>query len=142
LAHGIEIGPWGLVTLALGATPTLTPELEELELELVLEDELPPPVLVDFPPDFPPPLGLELDEELRLKCRLPPGRCIAMLPSMGAKPRAIAISQRVRFIRSLRANGLRYTHRHAERHRQRAKTHDNPRRRRYGEGQDFPISEQ
>ncbi len=61
----MEIGPWGLVTLALGATPTLTAELElELELEPVLEDEL-LLELLDLAADFPPPLGLELDAALR-----------------------------------------------------------------------------
>ena len=105
-------GPWGLVTLALGLTPTLTAELE-LELEL-LEDELELLLLDEFAldlplPDLPPPLDAELDEADRLKLTPVPGRCMAMVASMGAKPRIIVISQRERFIRSLRAIGLRTT---------------------------------
>jgi len=104
-------GPWGLVTLALGLTPTLTAELE-LELEL-LEEELALLLLDEFeldllPPDLPP-LDVELDEADRLKLTPVPGRCMAMVASMGAKPRIIVISQRERFIRSLRAIGLRTT---------------------------------
>src|SRR4051812_20286859 len=69
LAQGVAIGPWGLVTLALGTTPTLTAELE-LELELPVEDEL--LVLLDdelllldesefdLPPDLAPAFELEL----------------------------------------------------------------------------------
>ena len=80
--------------MALGATPTLTLELE-LELEPV-EDE---PLLLlveELLLDLPPPLGLELDAALMPRCTPTTGRCIAMLPSMGAIPRAIVISQRVR----------------------------------------------
>jgi len=117
------MGPWGFVTFALGATPALT---LELELELELEDELLLPVLVDFPPDLLPPFGLEPGVELRLKWTLPPGRCIAMLPSMGARTRASVISQRVRFIRSLRANGSRPYHQHVELCQQSAQNHDTP----------------
>jgi hypothetical protein len=43
LAQGVERGPWGFVTLALGAIPTLT---DELELEL-LDDEEPLLLLPD-----------------------------------------------------------------------------------------------
>jgi len=83
--------------------PTLTPELE-LELEPVLfVDELEPLLLpeelvLEFPDDLPLPLLLELPAALTLKCPLLAGRCKAMLPSMGANPTAIVISQRVRFI--------------------------------------------
>jgi hypothetical protein len=120
----MDMGPWGLVTLALGATPTLTAELE-LELELLPVEVLVLPVLeeellllleeleLDLPPDLPPAFELELELELaaalRPNLRLPTEPCIAMPASMGASPRAIAISQRVRLIRSLRAIGLHNT---------------------------------
>jgi hypothetical protein len=58
--------------LALGLTPTLTPELE-LELEpVLLVDELVLPLLpeelvLEFPDDLPPPLLLELPAALTLK---------------------------------------------------------------------------
>ena len=84
--------------MALGATPTLTLELE-LELEPV-EDELLvlllEELLLDLPPDFPAALGLELDAALTPRWKPAIGRWIAMLPSMGASPKAIVISQRVR----------------------------------------------
>jgi hypothetical protein len=104
-----------LVTLALGLMPTLTAELE-LELEPVLdvlEDELAlllldEPALDLPPPDLPPALDVELDDEAaKLKLTLEPEPCTAMLASIGARPSAIVISQRVRLIRSLRAIGLR-----------------------------------
>jgi hypothetical protein len=57
-----------LVTLALGATPTLTEELElellEDELELLLPDEL---ELELLPPDLPPGLALEPPVALALR---------------------------------------------------------------------------
>jgi hypothetical protein len=121
----MDMGPWGLVTLALGATPTLTAELE-LELELLPVEVLVLPVLddellllleellleeleLDLPPDLPPAFELELElaAALRPNLRLPTEPCIAMPASMGARPRAIVISQRVRLIRSLRASGSR-----------------------------------
>ena len=101
LAQGVESGPWGLVTLALGAIPTLTEELElellEEEEELLLLDEL---ELELFPPDLPDGLALDPVAALALRCKLLPGRSSAMLPSMGARPRAIVISQRVRSMSS------------------------------------------
>jgi hypothetical protein len=76
------MGPWGLVTFALGATPTLTAELE-LELELPVEDELlvlPDDELLlleevelDLPSDLPPAFELELAAALRPNLRLPTG---------------------------------------------------------------------
>src|SRR5438105_12942478 len=128
----MDMGPWGLVTLALGATPTLT-AAPELELELLPVEELLLPVLEEelllpdeLELDLPPVFELELRAAPRPSFRPPTGRCIAMPASMGASPRTIVISQRVRFIRSLRANGLHPIHQHAERYRQGAKTHDNP----------------
>jgi len=96
-----------LVTLALGATPTLT---AELELELLPVEVLVLPVLVDellllldepesdLVPDLPPAFELELAAALRPNLRLPIEPCITMPASMGARPRAIVISQRVRLI--------------------------------------------
>jgi len=82
--------------LALGATPVATLELE-LELLLELEEEPESPfdaLLLDFPPA----LELETAAACSPSLRLPAGRPMAMLASMGAMPRAIAISHRVRFI--------------------------------------------
>ena len=88
--------------------PALMPELE-LELELLEELLLLFAELeADLPLDLPPAFELELAAALMPSLRLP-GSPTAMLASMGAKPRAIVISQRLRFIRSLRANGLRTT---------------------------------
>jgi len=98
------MGPWGLVTLALGAIPTRTPEqaleLPEEPVLLLAELEL------EFPLDLPPALEVELAAAFRPSFRLP-GCSSAMPVSMGAKARVIVISQRRPFIRSLRANGLR-----------------------------------
>lgn len=91
--------------------PTLTLELElELELELLEDDELLLDELeLELFPALPPALELEAAAALRPSLRLLPGICMTMPASMGARPRAIVISQRVRFIRSLRAIGLRTT---------------------------------
>lgn len=107
--------------------PALTPELELELLEdelLLLPDEL---ALVLLPPDLPPALGVELEAEARPKNTPVPGRCMAMLASMGDRPRANVISQRVRFIRSLRAIGLRSTPSVRRANGQSARTHDYPR---------------
>jgi len=110
----MDMGPWGLVTLALGATPTLTAELELLPVEElllpVLDEELfllADELELDLPPALAPAFELELAAALRPNLRLATWAGIAMLASIGARPRAIVISQRLRFIRSLRANGLR-----------------------------------
>ena len=82
--------------------------MEELELELELLEELLLllELALEFPVDLAPALELELAAAWRPSLKLP-GRSSAMPASMGARPRAITISQRPRFIRSLRANGLR-----------------------------------
>jgi len=96
LAQGVERGPWGLVTFALGAMPTL---IEELELELLEEEDellLPEELELELLPDLPEGLALEPVAALALRKTWLPGRSKAMLPSMGARPKAIVISQRVR----------------------------------------------
>jgi hypothetical protein len=121
--------------------PTLTPELE-LELEpVLLVDELElllfaEELVLELPDDLPPPLLLELPAALTLKCPLPAGRCKAILPSMGANPTAIVISQRVRFIvlsvLSVRASPPARRAMPAAR-----KNHDNPRA--IHKGEETPI---
>jgi hypothetical protein len=85
------------VTLALGAfTPGVTEEPEpELPEEL---DELPPDFPFELAPELPPELAPELAPELTLDMTLLPGGCNATPPSMGANPRTIVITQRVRSI--------------------------------------------
>jgi len=95
LAQGVARGPCGLVTLALGAfTPCVTdePELPE-ELE-----ELPPDFAPELAPELPPELAPELAPVLTLDVTLLRCGCTATPPSMGASPRAIVITQRVRSI--------------------------------------------
>ena len=112
------MGPWGLVTLALGATPVATLELE-LELLLELEEEPESPfdaLLLDFPPA----LELETAAACSPSLRLPAGRPMAMPASMGAMPResrsaigcVSSFSPCYRFAQKRR--------RHAERYRQSA----------------------
>jgi hypothetical protein len=97
--QGVEIGPWGLVTLALGLTPALTLELPlepGVELGVELELELPVELPLEFPLDLEPAAVAAFTAELALG-RIPlPGGCNAMPPSMGANPSAMVIIQRVR----------------------------------------------
>ena len=90
----MEIGPWGLVTLAWGGlTPAFTPEpLLEFPEELV--PELPPDLAVELECEP----ALESAEVAALDLPLSPGGWGAMPPSMGVNPRAIAKIQGARSI--------------------------------------------
>jgi hypothetical protein len=90
----MEIGPWGLVTLAWGGlTPAFTPEpLLEFPEELV--PELPPDLAVELECE----LALESPEVPALDLPLSPGGWDATPPNMGVNPRMIAKNQGARSI--------------------------------------------